>query len=779
MTYDESGRAARCRVVTALLAVALIVLVGANLCIGSVLVPADHIPGILSGGAANSMESQVIWEIRLPRVLSAVLLGGALSLSGFLLQTFFNNPIADPFILGVSSGAKFVVALTMIVLLGANQAMSSPAMVAAAFLGSLITIGFVLLIARRISSMAMLIVAGVMVGYICSAATNFLIAFADDQSIVNLHNWSLGSFSGSSWDDVAVIAVVVITVSACVFAISKPLSAFQLGEAYAKSVGVNVARFRVVLVLLASMLSACVTAFAGPVSFVGIAVPHLVKSALKSSKPIRVIPACFLGGAIFCAGCDLIARTLFSPVELSISAVTAIFGAPVVIALMLKKRVREMGEFVPRTKTLGGNIPCLASPELARKRQKALSARAELRAERLLRAESNLETPVETQADGAPLFRISDLSAGYDKKVVVEGVDLEVRAGDVVALIGPNGSGKSTILKTITRHLAPLAGAVELDGREISRWKTAEFARNLAVMLTDRPRTELLTCRDIVEAGRHPYTGRMGTLSPDDHSRVDEAMKTAHVEELAERDFMQISDGQRQRVMLARAIAQDPRVLVLDEPTSYLDIRYQIDLLRILRHLAKSRNVAVIMSIHELELAQKSADKVICVKDGRVFRAGAPEDIFTRETIGELYGLQHGTFNERFGSVEIGRPHGDAHTFVIAGAGTGSAVFRQLIRQGKAFYAGILHEGDIDCELARDLATECVAERAFEPIGDKTIARAKELLVHCARLIVCPAAFGTLNARNAELVDFARSHGIEVMRAREGASEDSKLEWEG
>ena len=326
MAYDESGRAARCRVVTALLAVALIVLIGTNLCIGSVLVPADHIPGILSGGAANSMESQVIWEIRLPRVLSAVLLGGALSLSGFLLQTFFNNPIADPFILGVSSGAKFVVALTMIVLLGANQAMSSPAMVAAAFLGSLITIGFVLLIARRISSMAMLIVAGVMVGYICSAATNFLIAFADDQSIVNLHNWSLGSFSGSSWDDVAVITVVVITV--------------QLGEAYAKSVGVNVARFRVALVLLASMLSACVTAFAGPVSFVGIAVPHLVKSVLKSSKPIRVIPACFLGGAIFCAGCDLIARTLFSPVELSISAVTAIFGAPVVIALMLKKRVR-------------------------------------------------------------------------------------------------------------------------------------------------------------------------------------------------------------------------------------------------------------------------------------------------------------------------------------------------------------------------------------------------------------------------------------------------------
>ncbi len=340
MTYNETGRAARCRIVTVALGILLVAFVAANLCVGSVFVPVDHILGIFLGSGTDVMESQIIWEIRLPRVLTAVLLGGALALSGFLLQTFFSNPIADPFILGVSSGAKFVVALVMIVLLGANQAMSSPVMVAAAFLGSLITIGFVLLIARRVSSMAMLIVAGVMVGYICSAATNFLIAFADDQSIVNLHNWSQGSFSGSSWDDLAIITVVVVVVSALVFALSKPLSAFQLGEAYAQSVGVNVARFRVVLVLLASMLSACVTAFAGPVSFVGIAVPHLVKTALKSSKPIRVIPACFLGGAIFCAGCDLIARTLFSPVELSISAVTAIFGAPVVIALMLRKRVK-------------------------------------------------------------------------------------------------------------------------------------------------------------------------------------------------------------------------------------------------------------------------------------------------------------------------------------------------------------------------------------------------------------------------------------------------------
>ena len=360
------------------------------------------------------------------------------------------------------------------------------------------------------------------------------------------------------------------------------------------------------------------------------------------------------------------------------------------------------------------------------------------------------------------LFGIRDLSVGYDKKLVVEGVNLEVHAGDVVALIGPNGSGKSTILKTITRHLAPLGGAIELDGRAISAWKAPELARNLAVMLTSRPQTELLTCRDIVESGRHPYTGRMGMLTAGDRMRVEEAMRTAHVEDLAERDFMRISDGQRQRVMLARAIAQDPRVLVLDEPTSYLDIRYQIDLLRILRHLAKSRGVAVVMSIHELELAQKSADKVICVKDGRVFRAGAPEDIFTREVIGELYGIEHGTFNERFGSVEMGRPHGEASTFVIAGGGTGAATFRRLVRKAEAFYAGVLHKGDVDYELARDLAAEVVVEQAFEPIGDEAISKAKELLSQCDRLIVCPPTFGTLNARNAELVAVAKSLGIEI-----------------
>ena len=311
-----------------------------------------------------------------------------------------------------------------------------------------------------------------------------------------------------------------------------------------------------------------------------------------------------------------------------------------------------MGKFVPQPKTLGRDIPCLDSPKLARKRQKALSARAELHAKRLLRAESNLETPIETQADGAPLFRISDLSAGYDKKVVVEGVDLEVRAGDVVALIGPNGSGKSTILKTITRHLAPLAGAVELDGREISRWKTAEFARNLAVMLTDRPRTELLTCRDIVEAGRHPYTGRMGTLSPDDHSRVDEAMKTAHVEELAERDFMQISDGQRQRVMLARAIAQDPRVLVLDEPTAALDPASSTLVFETLREANRALGITIVVVEQKVALLSEYCNRVLVLNHGEIALQGEPHEVFAHTDELRAIGVDCPRVTRIFNSLE-------------------------------------------------------------------------------------------------------------------------------
>jgi iron complex transport system permease protein len=323
------------------LAIALAVFVVLNACIGSTMLAPADVVGALVGGGQKTVAAQIIWDIRLPRLVAAVMLGGALSLAGFLLQTFFNNPIAGPYILGISSGAKFVVAFVMIFVVGSQTQMSSWMLVLSAFVGSTIAMVFVLLVSRRIRSMAMLIVAGVMIGYIASAATDFLITFASDQNIVNLRNWSLGSFSGTNWADIAGMTPVVVTASVATFLLSKPIGAFQLGENYAQSMGVNVRAFRVALVVLSSLLAAVVTAYAGPISFVGIAVPHLVKRFLGTSKPLVVIPAAFLGGGIFCLFCDLIARCAFAPTEMSISTVTAIFGAPVVIAILLQRKRRR------------------------------------------------------------------------------------------------------------------------------------------------------------------------------------------------------------------------------------------------------------------------------------------------------------------------------------------------------------------------------------------------------------------------------------------------------
>lgn len=280
----------------------------------------------------------IIWGIRFPRVLAAAILGGALSVSGFLLQTFFANPIAGPFVLGISSGAKLTVSLVMVFFLSRGVVISSAALIVGAFIGSMASMGFILLLSRRVKQMSMLVVSGVMIGYICSAVTDFVVTFADDSNIVNLHNWSLGSFSGTSWDNVSLMAWVVGVSLGLTFLLSKPIGAYQMGEVYAQNMGVNIKRFRVELILLSSVLSACVTAFAGPISFVGIAAPHLIKGLFRTAKPIVMIPACFLGGAAFCLFCDLIARTAFAPRDMSISSVTAVFGAPIVLYLMASRR---------------------------------------------------------------------------------------------------------------------------------------------------------------------------------------------------------------------------------------------------------------------------------------------------------------------------------------------------------------------------------------------------------------------------------------------------------
>ena len=318
--------------------ISLIIMAALNVMTGSVSLSFADIVDVLTGKGSDAMSDTIILNIRLPRIVAAMLLGGSLALSGYLLQTFFANPIVGPFVLGISSGAKLTVAITLIILLSKGFNIGSVGMVLAAFVGAMLAMGFVLIISVKVKNMSILVVCGIMTGYICSAVTDLLVTFADDSNIVNLHNWSLGSLSGMNWNDIRIITIITIICFTVTFLMSKPISAYRLGEAYARNMGVNITALRIMLILMSSLMAACVTAFAGPISFVGIAVPHLMKSMMKTSSPIVMIPASFLGGALLTLFCDGIARTVFAPTEVSISSVTAVLLVPVVIVIMLKRK---------------------------------------------------------------------------------------------------------------------------------------------------------------------------------------------------------------------------------------------------------------------------------------------------------------------------------------------------------------------------------------------------------------------------------------------------------
>ena len=322
--------------------ISICILLAAFSCIGmitgTVKVPAGEVLAILCGKVSDGMEASVVMSIRLPRVLAAIVLGGALALSGYLLQTFFANPIVGPFVLGISSGAKLTVALSLIFLIAGGKKPGSMFLVLAAFAGAMAAMSFVLLVSVKVRSTGILVVCGIMTGYICSAATDFVVTFADDANIANLHNWSMGSLSGMNMGDITYMTGIIAACLVMTVLMIKPIGAYRLGEAYARSSGVNITLLRVALILISSLLAATVTAFAGPISFVGIAVPHLFKNMVKTTSPAVMIPGCFLTGAVVTLACDCVARTAFAPAEVSISSVTAVFLVPVVIAVMIRRR---------------------------------------------------------------------------------------------------------------------------------------------------------------------------------------------------------------------------------------------------------------------------------------------------------------------------------------------------------------------------------------------------------------------------------------------------------
>lgn len=367
--------------------------------------------------------------------------------------------------------------------------------------------------------------------------------------------------------------------------------------------------------------------------------------------------------------------------------------------------------------------------------------------------------PAQDIPNDAEQLTMRDLTVGYDRIPLIKNINLGVRPGEILTLIGPNGSGKSTILKTITQQLKTIGGSVFLGKESMRELTDSEISRHLSMVMTERIHTELLSGRDVVATGRYPYTGRLGILSQQDWKKVDEAIALVHAGEVQQQDFRRISDGQRQRLMLARAICQDTQVLILDEPTSYLDMGFKLDILTTIRMLARKKNLAVIMSLHELDLAQKISDTIACVKGDRIDRVGTPEEIFSGDYVQQLYGVKSRQFDPQTGQAFLERPEGAPEVFVIGGGGTGLAVYNRLQRQNIPFAAGILQENDVEYAAASALAACVFSEKAFFPVSEETFLRAKQMLGSCKTCICALTEFGPYNEKNRQLFEYAKKLG--------------------
>ncbi|MCI6857678.1 MAG: ABC transporter ATP-binding protein [Eubacterium sp.] len=332
-------------------------------------------------------------------------------------------------------------------------------------------------------------------------------------------------------------------------------------------------------------------------------------------------------------------------------------------------------------------------------------------------------------------FKTQSLTVGYDNVPLIKDINISLKRGEILTLIGPNGAGKTTILKSIIRQIDPVAGIVYLNGQSVEKMTGKELSKKMSVVLTQRVKTELMTCEDVVATGRYPYTGVFGILSEQDREIVRDSMKMVHIEELADRDFTKISDGQKQRVMLARALCQEPDIIVLDEPTSFLDIKYKLEFLSIIQDMSRNRNLSVIMSLHELDLAGRISDKMLCIRGNHVDRYGTPEEIFSRGYISKLYGMTAGTFDELSGNLELEPVAGDPEIFVLSGNGTGAPFFRKLQREGIPFAAGILWENDLDYPVAKALGSKVLSLQAFMPLNFHIMEEAERMVDLCKKIV--------------------------------------------
>jgi iron complex transport system ATP-binding protein len=368
------------------------------------------------------------------------------------------------------------------------------------------------------------------------------------------------------------------------------------------------------------------------------------------------------------------------------------------------------------------------------------------------------------------ILNTDKLTVGYGKKKVVTDISIKALEGQFICLLGPNGSGKSTILKSLVKMLAPIEGTVYIEGHELSKYDSKELAKTVAVVLTDRITPGLLTVFDVVSLGRHPYTSFTGKTEEEDIEKVLEALRMVNASDLTERYFGELSDGETQKVMLARALAQEPKLIVLDEPTSHLDARHRIEVMLILRYLSQEKGVTIIASLHDIDLALKACDVAILVKGNRILAHGAPEDILDDDKVAKLYDMDKASFSGSLGGVEL---HGSKRgsVFVVGGGGSGAQLYRSLVKHSLNVITGILPENDIDYHIAKAVNATIISDRAYHDISLKAYEKALKAMVKVNQVVDTGFPIGSSNLRNIELILQAIDSGkiTYTMRTREEA----------
>jgi len=367
---------------------------------------------------------------------------------------------------------------------------------------------------------------------------------------------------------------------------------------------------------------------------------------------------------------------------------------------------------------------------------------------------------------GQPVVEVHDLGVGYRNRPVLRHLDFSCHGGQFVSLLGPNGAGKTTLLRTLSRHLAPQAGGIRVQGRPLESLAALELARIMAVVLTDKIAPPLFTVFEFVALGRYPHTDYLGRLGSGDRVAVTSSLAAVHALDLAHRPFADLSDGEQQKVLMARALAQEPQVLLLDEPTIHLDLKHRVEVMAILRDLCRTKGITVIASLHDVDVAAKVSDRVALIRDGGLAAWGPPETVLSRQAVTDLYDFDKAEFNRHLGGIEL-RGAGDrGRAFVVGGMGSGALVYRMLTKRGFALATGVVHENDLDCFVARSLGAECVAVAPMEHINGAAADRAKELLAGCDLVVDCGFPVGPVNEANLALLQAALELGKTVLSLR-------------